>query len=62
MFGSYSLDRWTTIAARGAEARGRLIRSSRIKPGSLPSLILPLRKFIAGEPMNPATKRLAGLS
>src|ERR1700722_3122143 len=42
------------LAGNGPGGNGKVVPSSDLKA---PPSILPLRKFIAGEPMNPATKR-----
>lgn len=65
---SKSSGRKPAISSRGAFCRSRL-RRTRSWSGSAPSEVdstpfsrVPRRKFMAGEPMKPATNRLRGSS
>ena len=62
MLGPDAVDRGRPSELAGADASGSLTPFGPSKPAQPFDFTLPLRKFIAGEPMKPATNWLAGLS
>ena len=58
-----AVDRGATVAARRRRGERQARRRSAPSNASAPlARIVPLRKFIAGEPMKPATNRFSGRS
>lgn len=62
MLGPDAVDGRAAVRALRRRGKGKLPPLSASKVGGVPALTLPVMKFIAGEPMKPATKRLAGRS